>query len=211
MGTCPGLYLDMSDWPNTIASATASLNIESDPGSLTDFPNIWIDQSENGVLFKLKILQTDQLTPGTSFGQGAKAEQIPTAYLFNLYQADDVRLSSYFAPVTYNGLGINLVIKYLGQGAAGDIQNLVDIKLLRVAEVYLNRAEAYANSGQDVPALADLDALRSNRYSNFSSGNETGAALKSSDRAGKRARIGDGRRSFCRPEKEGTWGSSAPT
>jgi starch-binding outer membrane protein, SusD/RagB family len=172
------LYLDMSDWPNTIASATASLNIESDPGSLTDFPNIWIDQTENGVLFKLKILQTDQLTPGTSFGQGAKAEQIPTAYLFNLYQSNDVRLTSYFEPVTYNGLNINLIIKYLGQGAAGDIQNLVDIKLLRVAEVYLNRAEAYATNGQDALALADLDALRSNRYANFSSGNETGAALK---------------------------------
>ena len=173
------LYLDMSDWSKTIAAATASLNIETDPGSLSDFPNIWTDQSENGVLFKLKIIQTDQLTPGTSFGQAGKAEQIPTGYLFNLYQSNDVRLNAYFAPVSYNGLNINLVIKYISQGAAGDIQNLVDIKLLRVAEVLLNRAEAYANNGQDALGLADLDALRSNRYAkNFASGNETGAALK---------------------------------
>lgn len=173
------LYYDMGDWANTITAATNCLNIESDPGSISDFPNIWTDQTENGVLFKLKILQTDQLTPGTSYGQGTLAEFIPTAYLYNLYTATDVRQSSYFQAVTNNGNNINLVIKYIGQGAAGDIQNLVDIKLLRVAEVLLNRAEAYSNTtGDDALALADLDALRSQRYTGFVSGGETGLALK---------------------------------
>lgn len=174
------LYYDMGDWANTITAATNSLAIQSDPGSLSDFPNIWTDQTENGVLFKLKILQTDQLTPGTSYGQGTKPEFIPTGYLYNLYTSQDVRLNAYFQTVTdpATNLTFNLVVKYIGQGQSGDIQNLVDIKLLRVAEVLLNRAEAYSNSGNDALALADLDALRSNRYTGFVSGGETGVALK---------------------------------
>lgn len=169
------LYLNEGDYADVITSATSCLSQVPDPATIAEFPNIWTDQSDAGVLFELVILQTDQLTPGTEYGQGDKAEYIPTAYLYNLYQTSDVRLTSYFEPVTYNGLNINLVIKYLGQ--PGGIQNLVNIKLLRTPEVYLSRAEAYAETGNDALALQDLDMVRSNRYSPFVSGNETGQAL----------------------------------
>ena len=42
----------------------------------------------------------------------------------------------------------------------------------------LIKAEAYAAQGQDAPALAALDAVRSQRYANFTSGGETGSVLK---------------------------------
>lgn len=170
------LYLDMADYADVITSATNSITLSPDPATIAEFPNIWTDETDAGVLFELVITQTDQLTPGTEYGQTTRAEYIPTAYLFNLYQSSDVRLNTYFTQVTYNNLTINLVTKYIGQ--PGGIANLVDIKLLRTAEVYLNRAEAYANSGNDALALQDLDMVRSNRYSPFTSGNETGQALK---------------------------------
>jgi hypothetical protein len=46
-----------------------------------------------------------------------------------------------------------------------------------MGEVYLNRAEAYYNLTQPVAALADLNTLRANRYTNFVAGAETGIAL----------------------------------
>jgi starch-binding outer membrane protein, SusD/RagB family len=174
------LYLCRGEWGNTITAAGNALALASDPGSLKDFPNIWTDATNNGVLFKLRILQTDQIMVGTSLGQSTKAEFMPTTDLFNLYQSNDVRGSAYFANVTdqNNGVNLELVTKYIGRGGTSS-SNLVDIKLLRVAEVLLSRAEAYANAGgQDAAALADLDALRSQRYNGFVSGNETGQALK---------------------------------
>jgi hypothetical protein len=67
----------------------------------------------------------------------------------------------------------NHVIKY--QGRLTGNPAIVDIKVLRVEEVYLNMAEAqYRINGG---GLAFLDAVRSQRYSGFVSGGETGPAL----------------------------------
>ncbi|MEZ4976874.1 MAG: RagB/SusD family nutrient uptake outer membrane protein [Flavobacteriaceae bacterium] len=64
-------------------------------------------------------------------------------------------------------------------GEAGQNNGVVDAKVIRAAEVYLNKAEAYmmSNPPNEAAALQALDMVRSNRYSGFVSGNETGAAL----------------------------------
>jgi hypothetical protein len=69
----------------------------------------------------------------------------------------------------------NHIIKYAGR--PGAVAGVVDAKLLRTAEVLLNRAEAYQRSSNNTLALADLNLLRTNRYSSSTSLTLTGDAL----------------------------------
>jgi hypothetical protein len=62
-------------------------------------------------------------------------------------------------------------------GETGQQNGVIDPKLVRAAEVALNKAEAHYFLNQEPQALAALDALRSNRYSDYTPGSESGASL----------------------------------
>ncbi len=64
------------------------------------------------------------------------------------------------AIVQKNGIETFYIKKFSGQG--GD-PNLSSPVMFRLAEMYLNRAEAFAKSGETDKALADVDVIRSNR------------------------------------------------
>ncbi|GAB2529333.1 RagB/SusD family nutrient uptake outer membrane protein [Rufibacter soli] len=64
--------------------------------------------------------------------------------------------------------------KFLGKNGSVNLDN---VPVLRIAEMYLNRAEAYSESGQDALALADVNTLRVSRGLTASVG-VTGDALK---------------------------------
>ena len=97
--------------------------------------------------------------------------------LFNMYTTQDVRKTTYAQlKQDSNGNTYNAITKMYGE--LGQVNGVVDPKIIRAAEVYLNKAEAYAMlSGKDAEALAALDAVRVNRYTSFVSGGETGTAL----------------------------------
>lgn len=179
------VYLYEAKYPQCVIAADSSLALNSDPASLTTFPSIWNDASEAGVLFKLKVTPTmvdnngGSITVGVAYGQtsgtGDKAEYVPSYEFAKLFKASDIRTTSYTRPGFFSGDSIVYIDKYAGK-ATGN-QALVDIKLIRVGEVYLNQAEAYYNTGDMLHALNSLDMLRSNRYANFVTGAETGTAL----------------------------------
>ncbi|MBC8987036.1 RagB/SusD family nutrient uptake outer membrane protein [Pedobacter sp. N36a] len=172
------VYLYRGEWDKCVTASSSALAINGDAGSLSEFSGIWKDATDAGVLFKLAVLDVNRLTPGTVLGQNARAEQVPAFDFYNLYKATDVRKAAYFTEKTNEGILLNYVSKYEGR-ASGNL-NVVDIKLMRVAEVLLNRAEAYSNiPGNDGLALADLDNLRSKRYTDFRAGGERGIALQS--------------------------------
>jgi hypothetical protein len=64
------------------------------------------------------------------------------------------------APALKNGIETYYITKFSYQD--GD-PNLSSPVMFRLAEMYLNRAEAYAKSGKTDEALADVDLLRSHR------------------------------------------------
>jgi len=139
--------------------------------------NLWKDANSSGVLFKLRIDQVDGVTPGVVYFQtvtgGIRSEYVVPKSFSDLFDATDIRKSAYIQTSAYNGKMQNHVIKY--QGRLTGNPAIVDIKVLRVEEVYLNMAEAqYRINGG---GLAFLDAVRSQRYSGFVSGGETGPAL----------------------------------
>lgn len=172
-------YLYNGDMENAISAANA---VTTSVSSIGNFTGIWDDSSADGVLFKLKNSDTEQ-----GIGVGIPYSQTLTAGIFSeylvsfsfneLFDNSDIRQSAYIVTSVYNDALYNHVAKYLSSSInAGS--GVVDVKVIRAAEVYLNKAEAHAELSQDGPALAALDAVRSNRYSGFVSGGETGQDLK---------------------------------
>lgn len=180
------VYLYMGQWQNCVDKSTASINnapAANALASISEFPSIWTDATEKDVLFKVKILDIDLVNVGVGYQQtvsgNVRAEYSPTCELAQQYQAADVRTNTYMGTSTFSGLTARYVKKHVGR-ASGTL-NVVDVKVIRLSEVYLNRAEALYNLGaaRYVEALSDLNAIRSRRYSNYNplTAIEVGTAL----------------------------------
>jgi len=168
-----GQYQQSIDASNAVTTAVAGLST---------FPQVWVDSSEDGVIMKI---DQDRILDGVgigiewsqSVGNTVRPEYVMEFDLFNMYTNQDVRKTTYAQlKLDSNGNTYNAITKMYGE--LGQVNGVVDPKIIRAAEVYLNKAEAYAMlSGKDAEALAALDAVRVNRYTSFVSGGETGTAL----------------------------------
>jgi hypothetical protein len=176
------VYLYRGEWQNSITAATSAIADAPAANALApaaDFGAIWTDDTEEDVLFKVKILDDDAIQVGVAYQQttssGVKPEYNVDFAFFQLFKPNDVRTAAYIGQSVFSSVNYNYVKKYAGR-STGDL-NVVDVKVIRMGEVYLNRAEAYYNLGNAAAALADLNTLRSNRYTGFVAGAETGTAL----------------------------------
>lgn len=164
-------YLYTGDMANCITASNAALGTTPVLPNITDFPRIWTDATENGVLFKVINTSLDNnSTQGVNYyqpvGGNIRSEYVVEWNLRQLYLPSDIRTSTYILTSPFNGFLQNHVIKYNNKGGTTPA-GVVDAKTLRTAEVLLNRAEAYQRSGFNSQALADLNLLKSNRYSPY--------------------------------------------
>lgn len=94
------------------------------------------------------------------FGMGGEIG-LSDGFLANIDQENDKRFLLY---VGENDNGITTTLKYSGEwGLKEEGWGMYSINpepLIRVGEVYLNRAEAYVKLGKNAEALADLNAIR---------------------------------------------------
>lgn len=184
-GLLSRVYLYMGDYPKCIASANDAIALAGTPCSRNDFygsanVGLWEDSSNSGVLFKLRVDIVDAISPGVAYSQASgsqiRSEYVVTKELFDKYLSTDIRKSAYFKVATFGANTYNNISKYDGRGTGQ--RNVVDIKILRIEEVYLNKAEAeYRLSGA---GLSSLNVVKAVRYSGFVSGAETGASLLTS-------------------------------
>ncbi len=170
------------DYPTAITNASAVIdNSGSGLASPTEFEAIWSEDAvANEVIWSVAFLP-GQGQPGGDvfFSVNNRLAFKPAQDILNLYDADDdARYDAYFSDnVDLDGRDGQIVpIKYLGRSGLTD--GNVDFKVFRVAEMYLIRAEAYANSSQDGPALADLNTLRAARVDEYSDVSLSGSPLK---------------------------------
>ena len=173
------------DWPLAISNSTTVINALP-LASRTVFPSIWKDQSNSEVAFAVFFSSGEFLSrlAGDVFSGPSNRSQFegnPTLFA-TFDEANDIRFPISVArgygtlanPVRNSSRFV--VTKFLGKGALTD--GVVDWKAFRTGEMYLIRAEAYANtSGQEASGLADLNILRAARINGFVNGSETGAAL----------------------------------
>lgn len=175
------VYLYKGDWANCIAASTEALTATPDLPSRTAFPGIWQDDASNaGVLFKVRNSTLDNLNAqGVNYYQivaNEKKSEYLVEYNFRqMFIASDIRSSTYIQTGPFNSNQYNHVIKYNGRPSTP--LGVVDGKVLRTAEVILNRMEAYYKSSNIPAAVADLVLLKANRYSGYDAATTTDLAL----------------------------------
>ncbi|NMM49344.1 RagB/SusD family nutrient uptake outer membrane protein [Marinigracilibium pacificum] len=171
------LYLE--NWSAAITHSTNAINAAGDLAGTGEFGDIWIDQTETGVIFKAIITDQDNISPGVEYSQtgptGVRSEYVADYAFYSSFSNTDVRKDAYFSTSAFAGKDFNHIAKHFGR--PGSDVNVIDTKIIRLAEMYLNRAEAYYRDNQPVEALADLNELRSNRYTDYVAGIEVGTAL----------------------------------
>lgn len=178
-GLLSRVYLYNGDWQDAVNAANA---VTTSVSTFGNFTGLWDDSSDDGVLFKLINRDADtDISTGVPYMQtltaGRFSEYVIDFGFYNMFSDQDVRKGAYIETSSFEGDLYNHVIIHetssinMGSG-------VVDIKVIRAAEVQLNKAEALANMNQDGPALAALDLVRNQRYVVNPGGGETGQALK---------------------------------
>lgn len=176
-GILARVYLHMGDWQKAVDAAN-KVNIPV--ASRNDFVEIWNDSKDAGVIFKLDNDNVSRVTLGVPYNQtanGIKDEYVPDYAFYLMFDDTDIRKAAYFETSLFGDNEYNHVVKWYSSVSTVSL-GVVDAKVLRASEIMLTKAEALSEMGQDGPALTALDAVRSQRYSSFSSGNEVGSFLK---------------------------------
>jgi tetratricopeptide (TPR) repeat protein len=169
------VYIYMGDYPNAIAYADSVINsgafaletAESYPGYFADALNasetIWcipflaVDDKKEAAIASMIY------NGANCWGEEGASPSILKEMGFGTPMMDiDVRWKYIETsnPGLKNGVNIYYISKFSGQGSSPTLSSPV---MLRLSEVYLNRAEAYANEGEPDAALADLNEIRTNR------------------------------------------------
>lgn len=160
------------EWQSAIDNATEAIN--ANVGTFVSTPtaagyaSIFNQKNSPESIFELNFdvsesLGTNSLqniyqrlgnSPTSSSGYG---DVVPSNSLLAAYEAGDIRKTAVLIPVTKSGEPVFWVQKYPGSGGAFGLDN---VRLIRVSEMYLTRAEAYARLGQDLLAQGDVNKIR---------------------------------------------------
>lgn len=183
-GLLSRVYLYKGDYNNAVTAGNASIALSASVGSITSFPNVWASNNVDGVLFKVLNSTQENVTVGVAYQQGAtstggniRSEYVVPMSLYNLFTTTDVRRNAYMRRSTYQGLQRNHVIKWAYNTGGATPLNVVEVKYLRTAEVYLNVAEAAYKVGNETLANSLLNTLKAQRYTAYTSVTLTGTAL----------------------------------
>ncbi len=176
------VYLYKGDMAACITASNEALGTTPSVPDIATFPKIWIDDAaaNASVFFKVRNTKLDNInSQGVNYYQTVnnqkKSEYVATYDFVQLFDSSDIRTSTYIQKGNFNGQPYNNIIKY--DGRPGDPAGVVDAKVIRTAEVLLNRAEAYYRTNDFVSALADLVLLKTNRYAGYVPETLSGSAL----------------------------------
>jgi hypothetical protein len=153
--------LYQEDWPTAIDYATRVIDaVPLTPRA--EYANLWDDSLQGEVVFKLRRTGASQeLTERSSNSDIFFYLSNELASLYN--ESDDIRFLTWFDREDTDQVR---VYKY---NQIPNQKNQADIKMIRTSEMYLIRAEAYAQPGpqQDLGAAADdINDLRAVRLTN---------------------------------------------
>jgi starch-binding outer membrane protein, SusD/RagB family len=178
------VYLYKEDWDMAESLATAVIN--SGKYSLVsnaDYPTQFLDGNSSEAIFEMIYSQVDGLGSnhlGGMYKVIGYGDYLPSDDFFALMDPSDIRgdTTTMFSNDESNLGGIYgtfRVNKYPSTGSDNGTDNL---PIIRLSEVYLNRAEARAQQGgKDVGAAADANMLRSLRAPAATPVGGTGQAL----------------------------------
>lgn len=163
---------------------------------------VYTDDNNAGVIIEWSVntsTETSYDNVGVIYSQTVsgdlKSEYVIDYAFYTSIDTNDVRRPIMVKPATYSGNDYNAINKFIGEGV--QINGLLDIKVLRKAEVLLNKAEAQFELGMETQALQTLNTLRAERFNNFTAGNESGAQLEEAIQFNRRVELSfEGHRFF---------------
>lgn len=162
------VYLYMQDWENARIEADKFLKMNVSLTSMSAaLTNPFLTEDNSEILFSQGSQHLQNIMDGIAPDYCVSSE------LYNLYAPEDYR-SSYFQVRSSDS--ISLVYKYIMENEGAVTDRVSDVYLLRVAEGYLNMAEACAMLG-DAEANTYLNTLRRNRIANYSDQTYSGDEL----------------------------------
>lgn len=150
------------DWPGAVTHAQEAISMSGATlATGQDFINYWSDANEIETLWKYRNNATPQLfwtdTNGDVFFE-------PSDKLKGEFdRVNDIRFQAYFT-INEAAADTALITKYPGSSTGPQIN---DLKLVRVAELYLDLAEAYAQENDLANSAANLNTLRAARITGY--------------------------------------------
>jgi len=179
--------LSMDDY--TLAAQLAKEVISTNTYTLANSKNrmksMWAENFDTESIFKLTANVKSQLASQTGlqylpYISGGSPSYIPTKTVIDLYSDNDYRKSVYFLPLTFQtntGTVGNILVfnKYAEKAYPYNNTNgddyarfTIEPKVIRIAEMYLIAAEAYANQdGKLEQANTYLNEFKKNRIAGY--------------------------------------------
>lgn len=153
------VYLYTGNWAGAETEATEVIN-SGTYSIVTNLDNVFLNTS-NETIWQLSLVNTSGVA-ATSFGaQYLPASTSPAFVLYdtlaNTFEANDLRKASWAKSIVYDNKTFYYPYKYKVRVTTTGNEYPV---MLRLAEVYLNRAEARANLDNVSGAQADLNVVR---------------------------------------------------
>jgi starch-binding outer membrane protein, SusD/RagB family len=154
------ISLYQEKWDDVITRASAVISAKSLEMLTSD--HLFITATNPEILFSFHTTGPLYVV-NTSNGTAESRYYKTSEELIKLYKKEDNRLKCFFVE-NQDAEGVSYQpVKY-----TKDYYTQLGYNNFRVAEAYLNRAEAYAQKGDVVNALADIKKLIQHRYSNTS-------------------------------------------
>ncbi len=164
------VYLYMGEWQKSADYATKVINNANfNLWTAAELPTVWtkdVADEDGEVIFEFYGKKTNgyyQSWSDISYvtNPNGYADCGVSADLYNLYEDNDVRKSLHRTDKDDKSGGLMWTTKYAGKGdGTPDCNNII---VLRLSEMYLNRAEAYLKLNKITEAQADINAIRANR------------------------------------------------
>ncbi|HEA31129.1 MAG TPA: RagB/SusD family nutrient uptake outer membrane protein [Leeuwenhoekiella sp.] len=198
-GMLSRVYLYNGQYQDAISAAN---QVDAPIATKEQLPGVFTDDNNAGVLIEWSVNTSSESTyenVGVLYSQTVsgdlKSEYVIDYAFYTSIDTSDVRRPIMVERVMYSNNDYNAINKFKGEGT--QINGLLDIKVLRMAEVFLNKAEAQFELGMETEALATLNVLRAERYNNFVAGTETGSALEEAIQFNRRVELSfEGHRFF---------------
>lgn len=177
-GMLSRVYLYNGEYQKVIDAAN---KVTTPLATAAQLPGVYTDANNAGILIEWSVntsSETNFANVGVIYsqttGDATRSEYVAEFEFINSVDTTDARYDVLTYVGTNSGNRYNAVKKFLGE--EGQVNGRVDIKVLRVAEVVLNKAEAQYRLGLEDEALITLNTLRDKRDPSYEGG-ETGADL----------------------------------
>lgn len=158
------------DWQEAADRATDAINSGAatfvNTGTVAGYQSIFHQKLSPESLFELNYETNESLTSNSLQGiyqevnGSGYGDVVPQNNFLALYEPGDVRKNAVLTDMVKAGEPVSRVTKYSGAGGVFGADN---VRILRISEMYLNRAEAYARLGgasNEALAQADVNLIR---------------------------------------------------